>query len=96
MRAGSRRKDLTNTITVYRYDGSGRSPEFEKIQEISTDPDSFLLLDNGEVYFLEDYSSDEGTLYLYRGGEKIKLDDEVYTIFRYNTVFDSIPRSISG
>ena len=35
--------ELTNTITVYRYDGSGRSPEFEKIQEIST------VLDEEEV-----------------------------------------------
>ena len=28
--------ELTNTITVYRYDGSGKSLEFEKLQEIET------------------------------------------------------------
>ena len=35
--------ELTNEVTVYRYDGSGRAPEFEKLQEISVlrDKDSF-------------------------------------------------------
>ena len=34
--------ELTNEIVVYRYDGSKKSPEFEKIQEISTlrDPET--------------------------------------------------------
>jgi 6-phosphogluconolactonase len=34
--------ELTNEICVYRYDGSGKAPEFEKIQEISVvrDPES--------------------------------------------------------
>ncbi|HIR13996.1 MAG TPA: lactonase family protein [Candidatus Choladousia intestinavium] len=34
--------ELTNEICVYTYDGSGKGPEFEKIQEISTlrDPES--------------------------------------------------------
>ncbi len=34
--------ELTNEITVYRYDGSGKSPDFEKLQEISVvrDPES--------------------------------------------------------
>jgi 6-phosphogluconolactonase len=27
--------ELTNEVCVYRYDGSGRNPEFEKIQEVS-------------------------------------------------------------
>lgn len=27
--------ELTNEVTVYKYDGSGKTPEFEKIQEIS-------------------------------------------------------------
>ena len=35
--------ELTNTITVYRYDGSGKSPEFEKLQEISS------IMDTEEV-----------------------------------------------
>ncbi len=34
--------ELTNEVTVYRYDGSGKTPEFEKIQEISVlrDPET--------------------------------------------------------
>ena len=35
--------ELTNTITVYRYDGSGKAPEFEKLQEIET------VMDKDEV-----------------------------------------------
>lgn len=34
--------ELTNEVCVYKYDGSGKSPEFEKIQEINVlrDPES--------------------------------------------------------
>jgi 6-phosphogluconolactonase len=81
--------ELQNEIEVYTYDGSGKLPVFEKIQEISTlskggherDFDAAMALNlSPDEKYLYCTTAGENTVSLYKIDEKTGLLDKRFTL----------------